>query len=204
MDDRGISVFTRLSQEQAENLAGMFDEGLLLHRPDLERMRKITGPSFSDKDLTSLARLYLDLLMTKISTAALRDVESDVGMDDDKHTLLVSIAEKMRGAIDAGKIEDNLTLSNIRRLGHPNIVRFDVYTEFRPLSENGAIRKVIPHLVADCTVRTDMGATRQPIRFQMDRATARRIAKELQSQVDSLDDEIADMRSKFGEDAVLD
>lgn len=204
MDDRGISAFNRLSREQAENLADMFDEGLLLRRPDLERMRKITGQSFSDKDLTSLARLYLDLLMTKISVAARKDVESAAGMDDDKRALLVGIAEKMRGAIDAGKIEDNMALSGIRYLGHPRVVRLDVYTEFRPLSENGAIRRVVPHLVVDGMVHTGMGGTRQPIKFQMDRATARHIAKELQSQIDALEDEIADMRSKFGEDVVLD
>ena len=177
MDDRGISAFNRLSREQAENLAGMFDEGLLLRRPDLERMRKIAGQSFSDKDLTSLARLYLDLLMTMISVAARRDVESAVGMDDDRRALLVGIAEKMRGAIDAGKIEDSLALGGISRLGHPHAVRLDVYTEFGPLSENGAIRKVAPHLVVDGTVRTGMGATRQPIKFQMDRATARTLQK---------------------------
>ena len=204
MDDRGISAFNRLSREQAENLAGMFDEDLLLHCPDLERMRKITGQSFSGKDLASLARLYLDLLMILISVAARRDVESAVGMDDDRRALLVGIAEKMRGAINAGKIEDSLALGGIMRLGRPRAVRLGVYTEFRPLSENGEIRRVAPHLVVDGTVRTGTGATRQPIKLQMDRATARHTAKELQSQIDALEDEIAGMRSKFGEDVVLD
>lgn len=157
MDDRGISAFNRLSREQAENLAGMFDEDLLLHCPDLERMRKITGQSFSGKDLTSLARLYLDLLMILISVAARRGVEPAVGMDDDRRALLAGIAEKMRGAINAGKIEDSLALGGIRRLGRPCVVRLGVYTEFRPLSENGEIRRVAPHLVVDGTVRTGMG-----------------------------------------------
>lgn len=201
MDDRGISAFNRLSREQAENLAGMFDEDLLLHCPDLERMRKITGQSFSGKDL---ARLYLDLLMILISVAARRGVESAVGMDDDRRALLAGIAEKMRGAINAGKIEDSLALGGIRRLGRPRAVRLGVYTEFRPLSENGEIRRVAPHLVVDGTVRTGTGATRQPIKLQMDRATARHTAKELQSQIDALGDEIAGMRSKFGGDVVLD
>lgn len=204
MDDRGIRTFRRLSREQAEKLASVFDEGLLLRRPDIERMREITGTSFSDKDLTSLASLYLYLLMTKISDVARRDVESDAGLDPDEHSLLVSIAKKMRGAIDANKMTDNLLLNNIRRLGHPNIVRLDVYTEFRPLSENGKIKKVVPYLVVDGTVRTGRDATRQPIKFQINRAAARHLAENLQSAIDALEDEIADMRNKFGEDVVLD
>ena len=197
-------MFRRLSREQAEGLAGMFDEGLLLRRPDLERMRAITGPSFADEDLDSLARLYLDLLMTKISAAARRDVESGLGLDGDKRHLLAGVAEKMRGAVDAVKVRDNLTLNTIKYLGHPHIARLEVYTEFRPLSTDGAIKRVIPHLVVDGTAHASGGATNQQIRFQMDGATARHFMKSLQTGIDSLEDEIKDMRSKFGDDAVLD
>lgn len=197
-------MFSRLSREQAEGLAGMFDEGLLLRRPDLERMRAITGSSFADEDLASLARLYLDLLMTKISAAARRDVESGMGLDGDKRRLLADVAKKMRGAVDAGKVRDNLTLNTIKYLGHPHIARLEVYTEFRPLSTDGAIKRVIPHLVVDGTAHADGGAASQQIRFQMDSATARHFMKSLQAGIDSLEDEIKDMRSKFGDDAVLD
>ena len=204
MENRGIHVFSRLSREQAEGLADMFDEGLLLRRPDLERMRAITGTSFADKDLASLARLYVDLLVTKISAGTRRDVESGMGLDDDKRRLLAEIAEKMRDTIDAGKVRDNLTLGALANLGHPHIARIEVYTEFRPLSVGGAIKRLVPHLVVDGTVHADGGTVQRQINFQMDRAAARQFAKDLQSGIDALDDEIKDMRSKFGGDAVLD
>ena len=204
MDDRGIHAFSRLSREQAEGLAGLFDEDLLLRRPDPDRMREIVGQSFTDRDLDGLARLYLDLLLTKISDAARRQVESDAGLDGDKRRLLADVAEKMRSAVDAGKVRDNLSLNAITLLGHPRIARLEVYTEFRPLSADGVIKRLVPHLVVDGTMHTDGGAAQQQIKFQMDRAAARRLVKELQSGIDALDDEIEDMRSKFGEDAVLD
>lgn len=197
-------MFSRLSREQAEGLAGMFNEDMLLHLPDLERMRDITGPSFADKDLVALIGLYLDLLMTKISDKARRDVESGMGLDGDKRRLLASVAEKMRDAADAGKVGDNLTLHTIKYLGHPHITRLNVYTEFRPLSEDGAIKRFIPHLVFDGTARAGGSTARQHIRFQMDRATTLVAVKNLQSGVDALDDEIKDLRNKFGDDAVLD
>ena len=204
VDGRGISALSGISREQAEGLAGMFDEDMLLRRPDLERTRGITGPSFADKDLDALAGLYLYLLMTKISDAARRDVESGIGLDGDKRKLLAGVAEKMRGAVDAGKVEANLTLNAIKCLGHPYIARLQVYTEFRPLSTDGAIKRLAPHLLADGTAHADGGAASQQIRFQMDRATARHFVKNLQTGIDSLDDEIKDMHSKFGDDAVLD
>lgn len=197
-------MFGRLSREQAEGLAGMFGEDLLLRRPDLERMRGIAGPSFADKDLAALASLYLYLLMTKISDAARRNVESGMGLDGGKRHLLAGVAEKMRGAVDAGKVEVNLALNAIKCLGHPHVSRLEVYTEFRPLSTDGAIKRLVPHLVVDGTARAGGGAAGQHIRFQIDRATARHLVKSLQTGIDSLDDEIKDMRSKFGDDAVLD
>ena len=204
MDGRGISALSRLSREQAEGLAGMFDEDMLPRRPELERMRDIIGPSFADKDLGALARLHLYLLMTKISDAARRDVESGMGLDGDKCKLLAGVAEKMRGAVDAGKVKANLTLNAIKCLGHPYIARLQVYAEFRPLSTDGAIKRLVPHLIVDGTAHADGGAASQQIRFQLDRATARHLVKNLQMGIDSLDDEIKDMRSKFGDDAVLD
>lgn len=204
MDDRGIHAFSRLSREQAEGLAGLFDEGLLLRRPDLDRMREIVGQSFTDRDLDGLARLYLDLLMTKISDKARRQVESDAGLDGDKRRLLADVAEKIRNAVDADKVKDNLSLSTITHLGHPHIARLEVYTEFRPLSADGVIKRLVPHLVVDGTIHTDGGAAQQQIKFQMDRAAAQRLVKDLQSGIDALDGEIEDMRSKFGDGVVHD
>ena len=204
MDDRGIHAFSRLSREQAEGLAGLFDEDLLLRRPDPDRMREIVGQSFTDRDLDGLARLYLDLLLTKISDAARRQVESDAGLDGDKRRLLADVAEKMRSAVDAGKVRDNLSLNTITLLGHPRIARLEVYTEFRPLSADGVIKRLVPHLVVDGTMHTDGGAAQQQIKFQMDRAAAQQLVKDLQSGIDALDDEIEDMRSKFGDGVVHD
>ena len=205
VDDRGLRIFGRLSREQAERLADLFDEGLLLRRPDLGRMREITGPSFADADLDRLAKLYLDLLMTKISAAARRDVDSGAGLDDgDKRSLLADIAEKMRGAADAGRMRDNLTLSTIGSIGHPHIGRLDVYTEFRPLSSGPTIKRLVPQLVVDCIVHEGGRAPERPMKLQMSLADAQAVVKDIQSGIDTLKREIGAMRDKFGDDVVHD
>ena len=204
MDDRGIRIFSRLSQEQAELLADMFDESLLLRRPDLEQMRTITGPSFTDGDLARLARFYLYILMAKINAEARSNVESGAGLDDDKRSLLARIVEKMCGAADADKIKENLALGNISSLGHPHIGRLDVYTEFRPLSSGATIKRLVPQLVLDCLVHEGGRIAQRPIRLQMNLADAQSLLKDLQSGVDALKNEIEAMRVKFGAGVVLD
>lgn len=203
MDERGICVFGRLSREQADQLADMFDEGLLLHRPDIKQMRAITGPSFTDADLDRLARLYLDLLMTKINDKIRRDVDSGVGLPDgDKRALLVDIAEKMRGAADADKMWENLTLSTIGSVGHPHIGNLHVYTEFRPLSSNSTIKRLVPLLVVDCLIHEGGRSPERPMKLQMGLADAQAVVRDIQSGIDALKGEIKAMRDKFGDDVV--
>lgn len=204
MDSRGVRAFSKLSREQAEKLADIFDEDLLLHPPNLEQMRVITGPSFTDMELTNLAKLYLDLLMTKISDEARRDVKSGMDLNNDQATLLAAIAEQMCRKIDANRIKDNLTLNTLKYLGHPHITSIETYTEFRPLSTNRTIKRLIPNIVVDGIVHKSGITSHQPINFQMDYATAKRFLKNLQSGIDALEDEITDMRNKFGDDVVLD
>lgn len=204
MDNRRLRLFGRLSREQAERLADMFDEGMLLRRPDLGRMREITGPSFADNDLARLARLYLDLLMTKISEETRRDVESVKGLDADKRSLLVGIAEKMRDAADAGKMRDNLALSSIGGLGHPHIRHLTVYTEFRPLSSGSTIKHLVPQLVVDCLIHEGGRVPERPLKIQMNLADAQAVVDNLQSGIDTLKNEVEAMREKFGGDVVLD
>ena len=203
MDSRGIRIFSKLSQEQAERLAEMFDEGLLLRRPDFGQMREITGQSITDADLDRLARLYLDLLMTKINDGTRRDVDSGAGLDDgDKRALLSRIAEKMRGAADADKMKENLTLSTIGSVGHPHIGRFSVYTEFRPLSSDSTIKRLVPLLVVDCLVHEGGRAPERPVKMQMSLADAQAVVRDIQSGIDALKVEIKAMRDKFGDGVV--
>lgn len=204
VDNRRLRLFGRLSREQAERLADMFDESLLLRRPDLERMREITGPSFADSDLAGLARLYLDLLMTKINEEGRRDVESAAGLDDDKRSLLARIAEKMRDAADADKMRDNLALSTVGRIGHPHIGRLHVYTEFRPLSSGSTIKHLVPQLVVDCLIHEGGRAPERPLKIQMNLADAQAVVDNLESGIDALKNEVKAMREKFGGDVVLD
>ena len=128
--------------------------------------------------------LYVDMLMTKVSDVALRDMDSDIGLEGDKRALLAGVAERMRNRADAAKIRENLAFGSIRSYGHPSIRRLAVYIEFRPVYSEGAIRRLIPHLVVDGIVQKDGQVESQPIRFQMDLASAQRFLKDIQSGVD--------------------
>ena len=185
-------------------LAEVLDEGLLIRSPDLEKMRAIAGPGFTDRDLVGLAVLYTELLATAVSDDARRDVDSCTGLGDDKRPLLASVAEKMRSAADAGKIRENMALGSIRSYGHPHIHRLGVYTEFRPVSSEGAIRRLVPHLVVDGLTYKEGQAESQPIRFQMDPESAERFLDDMRSGIDALRAEIKEMRGKFGDDVVVD
>lgn len=209
MHDRCIDVFNRLSREQAERFADMFDVATALREPDLDRIREIAGDSFTDSDLVSIAMLYLDLTMGKINAAMRSDEEylSDPDLDADKRPLLAAIAKRVRGAADEGWVEANLARTTDRLLGRRQGGRIEVRTTFAPISSGGPAKRLIPRLVvsAAASAAAGEGATAGgPAEFQLDIEGARELVSDLQAAIGALEAEIKGMRAKFGDVVVHD
>lgn len=208
MHDRCIDVFNRLSREQAERFADMFDVATVLREPDLGRIREIAGDSFTDSDLVSIAMLYLDLTMGKINAAMRSDEEylSDPDLDADKRPLLEAIAKRVRDAADERWVETNLAHTTDRLLGRRQGGRIEVRTMFAPISSGGPAKRLIPRLVVSAAASgaADGGAARGPAEFQLDIEGARELVSDLQAAIGALEAEIRGMRAKFGDVVVHD
>lgn len=204
MNSRGVRAFSRLSREQAEALAEMVDERVILRSLDFGRVRSVTGPGFSDDDISGIARLYFDLMLARLGDVSGTDLADRTDLDADKRTVLAVIADKILDKVDSSKIRENLTLATLLHEGHPHVQHLSVYTEFRPFSLNGKIVRVVPHLVVNGIVHESARIDSQPVKFQLDLASARRLVDDLKAGIDALQDEIKDMRDKFGGEVVID
>ena len=204
MHDRCVIAFNKLTHEQAERLADMFNEDVLLYGPDIKRMREVTGESLTDSDLVSIAMLFLDLVMAKMNAALRDDVEDDEELDPDKRPLLISIAKRLRDAVDVDKLEKNLMTFTDQILADARRGKTQVRTKFTPLESGEAAKRLIPQLVVETVAREDGNAGYLPVKFQLDIAGARELVEDLQSGIERLEWEIKDMRKRFGDVVVHD
>ena len=202
--DRCVIAFNKLTHEQAERLADMFNEDVLLYGPDIKRMKEVTGESLTDSDLVSIAMLFLDLVMAKMNAALRDDVEDDEELDPDKRPLLISIAKRLRDAVDVGKLEKNLMTFTDQMIADARRGKTQIRTKFTPLASGEAAKRLIPHLVVETVAREDEHAEYLPVKFQLDIAGARELADDLQRGIERLEWEIKDKRKRFGDVVVHD
>lgn len=204
MHDRCVIAFNKLTDEQAERLADMFSEDVLLYGPDIRGMREVTGDALTDSDLVSIAMLYLDLVMAKMNAALRDDVEDDKELDPAKRPLLISIAKRLRDAVDVGRLERNLIAGTDQMMADARRGRTRVRTRFAPLESGGPAKRLLPRPVVETVARGDEGGEYLPVGFELDIGGARSLAEDLQDGIGRLEREIEGMRGRFGDVVVHD
>ena len=201
MKNPGIEAFERLTREQAERLADLLDESAAYRLPSMDALREAAGPGFADDELYGLTMLYAKF-MDKPPDTTWREAADRTSLSADKRQLYADIAEKVGAKADTAKLEEYSKLRTAIACGHPHIHSINIFTEFRPISGKGGIVHLVPYLVVDGTVHdASEGADRQ-LKLQLNPGTAKRLVRDIAGGMDVLDAQIAEMRRKFGDDAV--
>ena len=203
MEDPGAVAFARLTREQAERLAGLIDESVAYCPPRMGAMREAAGPGFADDELSSLAMLYAGF-MRKPRGMTWDEEAARAGLPADKRQLYADMAERVNAKVDAAKLREYSRLRDATVYGHPHIQDIRIFTEFRPISGGDGIAHLVPYLVVDGTVHDPSEGADRQLKLQLNLGTARRLAADIADGADVLDAQIAEMRRKFGEDAVHD
>ena len=203
MKDGGSGPFGKLTREQAERLVELIDESALCRRPSADALRRITGPGFTDDELYELAMLYLSFMLGPDYGTWREDAER-TGLPDDKRRLYEDIARKVHAGVDNAKLQEYTRLQTAMLCGHSYIHSIKTFTEFRPISGKNGIAHLVPYLVLDGTLHDNSSDTDRQLRLQLSPFDAKSLAEDITEGMDVLAAQIAEMRKRFGDDAVHD
>ena len=159
-----------------------------------------------DTDIDRIETAFYNIVLAK------DDPESFVELIDDapeltskQKDILKDIMKKIHGKLDVRKMRTNSHVPRLKTFGHvyAQIGIYAITTEFRPLSDPDTkkITRLVPSLVID-TAFGDRHKRNKSINFQMDLDDAKLFVEALIKNIDALEDEIKEMREKFGESIV--
>ncbi len=114
--------------------------------------------------------------------------------------MLKEAVKKIHAETDLDKVSTSITSEFLRVFGYPHVHRIGTVTEFRPISRDKGITKIVPSLIVSVNIH-DLD-TDKTVNFQLGLKEVEEFVEELNKGARSLKIEMQDLRDKFGEDII--
>ena len=195
-----LSVVGKIPKDKLLKLADMFDESVMTKAPKLEEIRRVIGGSKSDAKKVLTA--FYNFVISKSDQSYIFDLINQLqNLTENEKIILKDIIEQIHNKVDHDKIVIQTGSELLKMFGHKHIRHVEMITEFRPISNQNRILKIIPAIVIDTPIFDRKGAE-QRVNFQMDLETAEEFVTQLSGRIDDLKRETQYMRDKLGSDIV--
>ena len=183
------------------NLVIFFDDSILHTIPDLSKIKKILGDDFNDDDNNEIIHIFYNFIISKRSPNKIFGVIDTSNLDDDKKNVLKETVQKIHDKTDMDSLSTGIKTEFLKTFGYPHTHGFNTVTEFRPISNENKITKIIPSLVV--SINTHEFDVDNVINFQLNLKEVEELVEVLNDGANTLKTEIRDLRDKFG-DKIID
>ena len=200
-DDLGI--VGKLPRETLFKIADLVDENIIT-QGDITGIKDVLGDT--NVSAGTIVTVFHNIVTRKDHPKTFMGfVDSTSNLTDKEKDTLREIMKKVHSKVDAGKITTNISANYLKVFGHVHMHRsaaaFSIATEFRPISKDGKIIRMVPSLVMDMPLY-DPREGDKSVNFQMDLEDAEWFANLLNDNIEALKIEIQEMREKFGSEII--
>ena len=195
-----LAVFGRISKEKIIELCDFFSNEIPYVPPDLSKLKKILGNGFVRDDIMELGVAFYNFVIGKRNPEKIFEIIDMSKLDADKKSVLKEVVKKIHAETDLDKVSASVASGFLKVFGYPHIHGINTVTEFRPISGDSGITKVIPSLIVSVNIHDlDIDKT---VNFQLGLKEVEEFVEKLNKGVRSLKIEMQDLRDKFGEDII--
>ena len=196
-----LDIFDRISKEKIIELGNFFDGSISYKDTDLSKLEEILGNDFERDDIVELIPIFYNFAIGKRNPDKIFGIVNTSNLDDDKKKVLKETVQKIHDKTDLDEVSTSISTRFLQTFGYPHTHGFATVTEFRPISDDDGIKKIIPSLVV--SINTHESDIDKIVNFQLNLQDVEKLVEELNSGADSLKIEIQDLRDKFG-DKIID
>lgn len=196
-----LLVFEKIENNKINQIFNLVDENIVIVEIEKEKLSKIIGEGFTDSEIYYINNAFYNFANTKKVENMLTIIENSI-LSNDKKIILKENLQILQKRLSQNKISLLQAQSSLEQLGHPHVHTIGAFTEFRPLSQNGKIMKIIPSLIINGTMHSPDVNKNTSINFQMTLKEFEKMLKEFQNNVSVLKEEIAEFKEKFGDDII--
>lgn len=197
-----MAVLARLPDDKIHALADMLDESIIIRLPESAKIREIADTHLSESDVSCIINVFYNFFASQANPQPIIQMVDAASLQENKKNVLKEVLESIHKKIDTQKITQMQTIATLDVIGHPHFHRFDVYTELRPVSNDGKITKLIPKLVITGVLGEPHTHIDRTISIQMDPKEGHKLVKDITSQLEALETEVRFMQGKLGDDVV--
>lgn len=194
-------VFENLPDAKILELANVLDESII-RKPDLTKITGVVGEHLSEPDVVSVINVFYNFFINRASYQQMIRLIDATRLQEQKKDVLKQVLKNIHEKSDAQKVTQMKTIAELDVAGHPHFHQLRIYTEFRPVSDNGKITKLVPKLVVSGLVHEPNVHDDRTVLIQMDLEDGRKLAKEFSNQLEAFEAEIKFMKEKLGPDII--
>jgi len=196
-----LLVFEKIENSKINQMFNLVDESIIVTQIKKEKILKIIGEGFSNLEIYYINNALFNFVNIKTEEIILKIIENSE-LSNDKKNILKENFQAIKKSLSQDKISLLKSMSFLEDFGHPHVHTMGVYTEFRPLSKNGKIVKIIPSLIIKGSVHNPDNDKNILINFQMTLKEFEKIITEFQNDASVMKKEIAEFKEKFGDDII--
>ena len=162
-----LDIVGKLSRETLFKIADLVDESIITQRDVTGIQDILEDPNVSAMAIT----VFLNIVTRKDHPEIfMKFVDDASNLTDKENDTLRDVVKKVHSKVDADKITTNVNANHLEVFGHMhmhiNMNAFFIATEFRPISKDGKIIRMIPSLVVDMPIY-DQHENNKYVNFQM-------------------------------------
>ena len=177
-----IAVFAKIPDDKIRALAGALDESIV-RKPGTEKIRKVAGAHLTESDAASVATVFYNFFVSHDDPRRIMRMVDAAPLEDQKKTVLRQALKSILEKSDAQKILQMVSAAETDDAGRPRLRHLRVYTEPRPVPDNGKIAKMATKLVIRGILHEPNTNGDRPVSMQMDSAEGLDLAEQISEQL---------------------
>lgn len=197
-----LSIFSVLTKDTISKIMNLLDENLVKDQRLTPKSDEIKKLGFTDAQLDDILECFFNFYVNIDNSDTIVGLINSSNIPENAKHLAKETFDEIKKRADKDKISTLENVTTLEDFGHPHLRNLTVVTEFRPLSKDGKIIKIVPSLVLAGETHTYREKSHE-LNFQMNIKAAEMLIKALTEEVQTLKNEIAIFKKQFGENIVV-
>lgn len=198
-----LMIFEKIDDEKIRQLFDLVDETIVNKPLSMEKMVNILDLDLDESERKLINNTLFNFSINPGSSNSIVKIIEKSKLTSDKKQILKESLKSIQDKLPEDKLSFESTKSFLEDVGHPHLHTIGVTTEFRPISKDGKITKILPSLIVTGAMHNQSHiGSEQLLNFQIDIETFEKMLKDFQFSLETIKEEVKDFKLKFGEDII--
>lgn len=197
-----LQVFSILDKEKISKIMDILDESIVRDQFKSPKIKKLEELGFTNQQSRDILECFFNFYHGLVYPDLMMELINNIDFKDDVKKLVIETFEVIRKKGDKTKVIMADKAEQLEDFGHDHLHGFKAISEFRPIIENGELRKLITSIIVEGNVQNANHTKTTSINFQTNLENFEMLVQDLNEELKRVKTEVAALKEKLGEDIV--